>query len=362
MTAPSLLLAALVASLPLAAQDPPPASRPPQPEKRFIQLRYPRDRETPIAMVDGSPLWLEALVQHIDERHYPGCARLMAGEDGQGSADGRRILESDLIAPWVRQFADLTAMANEAKARGDIDRERLDAAHAAALKSAFEEFLKAYVNDLASRGLPTELTQRRIDSLLTDFQMRHGLSCELQGWLDYLQPEEDWSSAVLNNFFQDHPRYFGGGVTVQHILVQNRDPGTGILLKEPYRIAAAARLSEIERRLLPDGSNFAEIARMYSEDSRTAADGGKLENVERFDQRLPTALCRKAWELTDGAQSGVFESQYGWHIMRRIEHVQRMFMLFTDATEPMVRGMLRRQLQEDLLFDVRARHRVELEL
>ena len=334
----------------------------PSPAPRFVQLRYPQDKETVIAIADGTPIWLQQLIEHIDARHYPGFLKLMAGENGDGSPDGRRILESDLIAPWVRQFADIKALEAEARARGAIDQEKVEASLSAALKKSFEEYLKAYTEDLQQRGLPTELSQKRVDRLLTDFQFRFGLSCELQGWLDYLQPEEDWSNARLNDFFQNNPRYFGGGVTIQHILVQNRDPGTGILLQEKERIAAAARLSEAQKRLLKDGSNFGEIAKLLSDDTRSAKDGGKFENVERFDQRMPTVICRAGWQLKDGEISGVVESQYGWHIVRRVEHVQRMFMLFSDATIPMVKQLLQRELQEDLLFSARKSRAVELKL
>jgi hypothetical protein len=376
-SAAAFVLAAFVSAADAArAQDDAPQTAPaatpqeaaqapaPQPAPRFVQLRYPQDKETVIAIADGSPIWLSHLVEHIDARHYPGFERLMAGEDGNGSADGRRILASDLIAPWVRQFADIKALEAEARSRsrGPVDQEKIEACLSAALKKSFEEYLKAYTDDLAQRGLPTELSQKRVDRLLTDFQFRFGLSCELQGWLDYLQPEEDWSNARLNDFFQNNPRYFGGGVTVQHILVQNRDPGTGILLQEQHRIAAAARLSEVQKRVLPDGSNFSELAQQFSDDTRSAKDGGKLENVERFDQRMPTVLCRAAWKMKDGEISGVVESQYGWHIVRRVEHVQRMFMLFSDATIPMVKQLLQRELQEDLLFSARKSRAVELKL
>lgn len=366
--------ALLVALSPLSAQETPatpqdrtehlvPDQAPvPPPPPRFVQLRYPSDKEYVIAMVAGSPIWLQHLVQHVDERHYPGFEALMTGEEGKGTAEGQRILESDLLAPWVRQLADVRALEAEAKARGPIDQEKLEAAQAAALKASFEEFLKAYTMSLEKQGLPSELTQKRVNRLLVDFQFRHGLSCELQGWLDYLQPEQDWSTAQLNQFYQDHPRYFGGSVTVRHVLVQNRDPGTGILLQEPFRIAAAARLSEVQKRLQPDGSNFAEVAKQYSDDSTSAQDGGKLERIERFDLRMPTAICRAAWSMKDGEVSDVIESQYGWHVVQRLEHVQNIFLYFSDETIPMVKSVLKRELQENLLFAVRKKHGVELRL
>jgi hypothetical protein len=39
-----------------------------------------------------------------------------------------------------------------------------------------------------------------------------------------------------------------------------------------------------------------------------------------------------------------------------------MFMLFTDATVPMVKTMMQRELQEDLLFATRKKRMVELKL
>ena len=39
-----------------------------------------------------------------------------------------------------------------------------------------------------------------------------------------------------------------------------------------------------------------------------------------------------------GEVSDVIETQYGWHLIKRIEHVQKMFMMFSEQTAPMVKG------------------------
>ncbi len=364
-----LCTAAMVAWVPAAsAQDAaaPPvqaqAGPAPAPEPHFIQLRYPRDRQLIVAHVDGLPIWLEQVVQHIDERHYPGFERVLTGEDGTGTPEGTRMLESDLIAPWVRYLTDIRALEAEARSRDDFDEARAEECLSAALKSAFQEYLNTYVEDLARNGHPTNLDERRVKRLLADYQMRHGLACEAQGWIDYLAPDREWTDQELNDFFQDHARYFGGGVTVEHILIQNRDSGTGILLAEEGRIRAASRLETVMRQVRTDGSNFQDLARKYSDDTRTGTDGGVLKSIERFDQRLPTAICRAAWHLQDGQISDVIESQYGWHIVHRVEHVQRMVMLYSEATKPLVRQLMHREQQEDLLFGVRSKHKVELAL
>src|SRR5690606_34827499 len=103
--------------------------------KHHVQLRYPRDKEVVVAMVGGMPILLEDLVERIDTRHYPGFRDLLAGPEGKGSPDGARILSSDLIAPWVRQFADVRALRAEAERRAKDGGEAIDEAKLEALMS-----------------------------------------------------------------------------------------------------------------------------------------------------------------------------------------------------------------------------------
>jgi hypothetical protein len=139
-----------------------------------------------------------------------------------------------------------------------------------------------------------------------------------------------------------------------------RDAGTSILLDEEGQQRALRRLQDVRARLRPDGSNFAEVAALMSEDTRTARNGGELADIARFDDRLPAILCRTAWSLRDGEVSDVVESQYGYHIIQRVSYNQKRWMLFTEAAKPEVRSMMRRNSQEDLLFKVRADHKVVL--
>ena len=348
-----------------SAENPPAGSvastrRPKPATSDFKELRFPRDQDYVVATVDAEPITLGDLVRHIDERHYPGFAAFLAGPEGNGSAGGARLLQSDLIAPWVRNLADIRALSAEAGPLDDAETAELEGSLAAALKEAFESYLASYVEDLRQRGLPTNLSQTRINRLLADFQMRRGTATEMQGWLDYLRPLRDWPRQELRDFFQDNARVFGGGVTLAHILVQHRDAGTGILLDARTRAGAKARLMEIQSRLR-DGADFAETARLFSEDSKTAPTGGVFRNVQRFDYRLPPGICRVAWRMRDGEISDVVETRYGWHILKRVEHVQRRFMLFTDAAMDSVRLSKQRLEQENLLFAVREKHDVRLQ-
>src|SRR5712671_1879057 len=106
---PAVVPSAAVATPAPAPQD---TARPEPAAPRFPRLGYPKDKEFVVAEVDGAPLSLEQLVLHIDQRHYPGFREFAARDAGQ------LLFTSDLIAPWVSQFADITALLAEAKTRG----------------------------------------------------------------------------------------------------------------------------------------------------------------------------------------------------------------------------------------------------
>jgi hypothetical protein len=358
MLSPLLLLAVA------AAQDPPPkpAAEPAavpaaprklqQPEKpHFVVRHYPQDRDVAIAVVGSHTLTLGDLVDHIDARHYPGFKLALPTRP-----EIQRLLQSDLVAPWVRHFADLEALQQTFGA--DVDPKRLEQAQSDALKSGFKGWLETYVHDLEKHGRPTELSTDQINSRLSRYQLENGLAIELQGFLDLLEPG-DYSRGQLRNFFEANPRTFGGRVNIEHILIQHRDSGTGILLDDEGLGLANARLADIKARLRPDGSNFEEVAQR-SDDQKTGREGGKLEGVYRYDDRLPAALCRAAWELKDGEISDVVETQYGWHIVKRIDYAQNVYILFTDDAMPTIKKVMRRAMQEERLFAARKKAGVRL--
>jgi len=348
-------LHSLIVGMPLLtclAQEPAPTPpTPPAPTTHHVVVRYPQDKDRAIAVVGSRTLTLGDLVDHLDKRHHPGLREAMSRPEIQ------RLLQSDLIAPWTRHFADLEALR---QTFGDeIDEAKLEQSKSDALKQSFQAWLDSYVAKRRDAGRPTELTTAQVNNHLTRFQLHNGLAAELQGTLDHLEPG-DYHRGQLHAFFTANPRTFGGQVTIAHILVQHRDGGTGILLDDAGTALANARIADIKARLRPDGSNFEEVAQAWSDDAKTAPDGGKLGPVHRHDDRMPAALCRAAWELKDGEVSGVVETQYGWHIIKRLEFAQHVFILFTDDAMPDIKRVMRRAMQEERLFKARAQAKVRL--
>jgi parvulin-like peptidyl-prolyl isomerase len=351
------MLPALLA--PCAAQQVEPGAAPPKPvppasapaAPHFVVRRYPQDRDVPIAVVGSRTLTLGDLVDHIDGRHHAGFrAKLEKGPEYQ------RLLTSDLIAPWVRHFADLEALRQTFAT--EIDAKKLEQAQSDSLKTMFQGHLENVATTRQQRGAAT-LTPEQVAKELDRYQLSNGLAAELQGTLDYLEPGK-FNRVQLRNFYEANGRVFGGQVTIAHILIQHRDSGTGILLNDDGIALANARLADVKARLLPDGSNFEEVAQQRSDDQRTAREGGVLRGIHRYDDRMPAALCRAAWALRDGEVGEPVETPYGWHVVKRLEFTQNVHFLFTDDAMPTIERVMRRAMQEERLFTARKQANVRL--
>lgn len=318
------------------------------------ELAWPRDRERSVARIGGREHTLEDVLRHIDERHFHGMLALME------TPSGAAYLQSPQMAAWVRQYADVKALEAVAADR-EISYADAQPILGDALQKAFEPWLQNYVDNRAKRGNPVELTQERTNLLLTEFQRNNGLGSEVQGWLDVLVDAPDLEAVgKLRDYYNDHPEYFGGVITAAHILVRHRDPNSLELLRGEARQAAIKKIADIQSRLEPDGSNFEELARRFSEDKATASDGGRLQGMARFDDRLPASLCRAAWQLRDGQVSGIVETPYGLHLIKRVAYHHLYYVLFTERIHDDIANTMRREAQENLLFGTRGEMGVTL--
>lgn len=347
----ALTCAALAAAV-VPAQD---ETAAPQERAAITQkLSWPGDRDRPVCRVGGTEYTLLDLLQHIADRHEPRMLALME------LPTGAAYLQHPRMASWVRQFADVIALESEARSRG-IGYQDVEDTLGNALKKGFEQHLEGYVERRARSGSPVELTQERINLLLADYQRDFGLECEVRGWLDALVPAVSTEETQrLRDFYDDHPQWFGGVVTISQIMVEHRDPQTLELLTGDARREAYSKLADIEARIAPDGSNFEEVARLLSDDERTARNGGRMSGIARFDDRLPAVLCRTAWRLRDGQVSPPVESAFGIHILKRVSYKHRYYVVFSEAIHGEVADTLRRSEQEDMLFGARERRGVQL--
>lgn len=139
-----------------------------------------------------------------------------------------------------------------------------------------------------------------------------------------------------------------------------------ILLKVPAS-ASAAEAEELRQRMvalrerLAAGEAFADLAREASEDI-FASEGGDMGFVMREDFKIK-ALADSAFSLADGQTSGILQSLYGFHLLRREETRPGRPLSFEEA-----RGMLasrlageeRRKAREAWMAELRERYPVKV--
>lgn len=171
---------------------------------------------------------------------------------------------------------------------------------------------------------------------------------------DDVLAEVEVTDDEVRQFYDDHPELFTTPLQrrASHILIR-----TGELDNGETRTSeeAEALIREIEAELRQDLSRFAELARTYSEDPGSAANGGDLDFFGRG--RMVPEFEEAAFTTPVGELSEPVQTSYGWHLV-----------LVTDerAAEPVsfdeVRDGLREELRQqkagevfaELLEDLRA--------
>ncbi len=117
---------------------------------------------------------------------------------------------------------------------------------------------------------------------------------------DKLTKDVQISSDDVKKYYEAHPEYTKR--TVRHILVSSK--------------ALANKLYS----QLKNGASFAALAKKYSKDPGSAAQGGKLQ-ISR-GQTVPE-FDAKAFALKNGELSKPVHTQYGWHIIQAVSPVQK---------------------------------------
>jgi parvulin-like peptidyl-prolyl isomerase len=116
------------------------------------------------------------------------------------------------------------------------------------------------------------------------------------------------------------------------------------------RARAADLLNQLKR-----GADFAALARRYSDDPGTRERGGDLGRFTR-DTHTPR-FDEAAFALTPGQLSQVVETEYGFHIIKAIEHHSERVRRFDEVRGQIDQQLLARKRAERLTSWLEARRR-----
>jgi foldase protein PrsA len=140
---------------------------------------------------------------------------------------------------------------------------------------------------------------------------------------------------------EEFSRQYGQKVTVRHIQLANTTDAQKVL------------------DLLGKGADFAELARRFSINQRTAGSGGMLGTFSRDSTEVPPGLLKAAFDLEDGQISEIIQVDRYFHVLRRESSEARKDVRFDDVKatlrDQVVKTAVRQaqmQLLANLLQDV----------
>ncbi len=96
-------------------------------------------------------------------------------------------------------------------------------------------------------------------------------------------------------------------------------------------------LAEELLKQLNDGADFAELARIHSDDKGTAGDGGELGSFGRGT--MVSSFENAAFDLRPGQLSGVVKTPFGFHIIKVEEYIEPGVKPLVDAIEAVKAGL-----------------------
>jgi len=276
--------------------------------------------------------------------YYPGDAVRVNGErisyqrfhgfyleyrNSRGVAPGARGDQLDVLTRFRREAMD-ELIEQEVVAQA-AEREGIEA-DPAMVDARIEETRKVFDNadsfrmKLEGEGFTEESFRRHIERMMGATQ-----------YLDRIRADAaDVSETELEKYYKDNERRLTlpEQVRVRHILIKWKPLGTA-----DDRTAVRRQMEPILERARA-GEDFAELARQYSEDSGTRADGGDTGLFPRGT--MVPAFEAAAFALQPGEISDPVETGYGVHILR-LEERQEPRLLPLDEIREQLRDYVREE-------------------
>ncbi|MEZ5989356.1 MAG: peptidylprolyl isomerase [Planctomycetota bacterium] len=327
----------------LWAQDPAgqaAASRPAEdPIPRVLE--WPAHRDLVLAELDGRPVRLGELVTHLEAHYDPGIRARLEADAGE--------LNSPNLPQLLYQYVDVLAL------RAEVEQQKLEIHK---LMERVDQFLARDFEQNGSRPGSRPWAGR--------CRLRACPTCPPATAASRACASRSRPSSTASC----RASTMGGPQDLQHPprrLLRWQGPGRasssrpatrgpGGALPEGRLAEVRSRLREVLTRLKQEPQSFGELARKYSEDSTTAAEGGVIGWVSRLDERLPAAIVRTAWGLENGDISVPVESYHGLHVVQRVAFNRTHFILFNGKSAKQVADTRKRIEAEDYLFAARERH------
>jgi peptidyl-prolyl cis-trans isomerase SurA len=348
-----VVIAALCAALPLAAQDKPQGAQPKQPGAPSLEkpgMAPATDAPAPVKKPAASPAategkTVEEIIARVNNeiitRSEFEKARQTAAEDAKQECQNRctpeqlQINIEDRQKTTLRDLIDQSLLVQRAKDMGvSVEPQvikKLDQIRIENKLPSMEELEKA----VASQGLNWEDFKNNIrNSLLT----QHVISSEVGSHITVSDDE-------VAKYYEAHKADFirPEQVALREIVVSTEG-------KKPEDLPDLKKKSETALKRIKDGEDFAEIAKRFS-DSSTKSQGGFLGIYKRGE--LSKELEDVVFKMKKNGLTDIMETKQGYLILQVLEHYDEgeqalakvkneiMDRLYGERMEPAMRKYLK---------------------
>ena len=244
-------------------------------------------KKTDVAVVGGT---------HIDKTQYDALVAQAERSFKQQARPFPKAGSSDFATIKNQAVTLLVQQAErEEKAKGlgiEIKDKQVDDRLAQIKKQYFQGSEKRYKQQLEKQGL-------------TDAQVRNDIKAQLISEAVFKKVTADVkvSDSDVHDYYAQHPQLYAQPQSrdVRHILVKSK------------------ALADKIYKQLKGGADFAKLAKQYSQDPGSKANGGKL--TVRKGQTVPP-FDKVAFSLKTNELSKPVHTQYGWHVIQALSAVQ----------------------------------------
>lgn len=215
------------------------------------------------------------------------------------------------------QMIDIEAVIQKAKKDGlTPSKEEVD--------KAFEELKK---NIDADEEYKKKLKEKGIDDTYLRQQQEQDLT--IQKYKENFEKNVKISDEEMKKYYDEHKKdYYKDEVKASHILISTVDEN-GKELSEAKKKEAKKKAEEVLKKA-KSGEEFSQLAKEYSDDTGSAANGGDLGYFTKGQMVEP--FEKAAFSLKVGQISDIVESQFGYHIIKVYDKIDEQ-LPFDDVKD-----------------------------
>lgn len=257
-------------------------------------------REKTVGKVQDREIKIGEILDYIQSHYSPTLGKEL------DSSYGYFQLNSPDFDRWVEDYLDLQILSPMVAKNGlSVSKAEVEAL----AKERAQAEQKKYLD---KKQLDPSSANAVLPSLVSRTLRNQGLALEKKLLLEKFFPRPV-PNVELRAFFVSNAARFGGAVRASQILFSTVDPKTGRRYSKELRDSLRKSAEDLLQKLR-DGQDFAEAAKLYSDEESTKKKGGDMDYFRRTDP-LPEALTRAAFTTTPGQTVGPIQTELGFHLL-----------------------------------------------